>query len=392
MNPPDRRGDADGGQEDRQEERVELNAGFRTERRERGNPQCGGRKDRAAVRFIKVGAHTGDVADVVADVVGDRGGIPLVVFRNSGFDFTDQVGPDIRRFGVDTAADAREERLGRGTHTEAEHHDRDFGQAHRPVQMGEDPIESAEPENNVKKTEPDNRQPHDRARTERDLKTLVERVLGACRRAARSPGSGFHAAPAGQTREETAREERPGDDLVLNAQAPGQKHQERPDHDEEDSDHLVLLLQIGVGPFTDSGGDRLHFVVPLIGLHHRFEEFVGIEKGGESSGQRQEPVKAVKAEETQTGIAGIGLIVGSAGRGIAFGGGSRCLFGGCRCGFVSGGSGGIGLSVGGNFCSRCGFGSGPVLRTQGGKRETAGQSQHANRPAERFGKTRFHHK
>jgi hypothetical protein len=93
---------------------------------EGGHTQRGRRQNRTAVGFVEVGAHTGDVADVVANVVGDRGRVALVVFGNAGFDLTDQVGADVGGLGEDTAANAGEQRLATGTHAEAEHRDGDF--------------------------------------------------------------------------------------------------------------------------------------------------------------------------------------------------------------------------------------------------------------------------
>jgi hypothetical protein len=71
--------------------------------------------DRAGVRLEEVGAHAGDVADVVADVVGDRGRVAGVVLGDAGLDLADEVGADVGRLGVDAAADTGEQRDGRGT-------------------------------------------------------------------------------------------------------------------------------------------------------------------------------------------------------------------------------------------------------------------------------------
>ena len=47
-----------------------------------------------------------NVADVIADVISDRGRITYVVLRDPGFDLTDQVGTDVSSLGVNTAADS----------------------------------------------------------------------------------------------------------------------------------------------------------------------------------------------------------------------------------------------------------------------------------------------
>ena len=67
------------------------------------------REDRRDIRTKKIGTHAGNVADVVADVVGDRRRIANVVLGNAGLDLTDEVGTDVSRFCIDTAADTREQ-------------------------------------------------------------------------------------------------------------------------------------------------------------------------------------------------------------------------------------------------------------------------------------------
>ena len=79
----------------------------------------GARDDGAAEGFEKISTHTGDITDVVTDVVGDRGRVARVIFRNVGFNLTDEIGADVSSLGVDTTRDTREERDGGGTETEA---------------------------------------------------------------------------------------------------------------------------------------------------------------------------------------------------------------------------------------------------------------------------------
>ena len=51
-----------------------------------------GGHNRADVAFQQVGTETGDVADVIADVIRDRGGVAGVVLGDMRFGFADQVG------------------------------------------------------------------------------------------------------------------------------------------------------------------------------------------------------------------------------------------------------------------------------------------------------------
>jgi hypothetical protein len=66
--------------------------------------------DRPGVGLEQVGAHAGDVADVVADVVGDGRGVARVVLGDAGLDLADQVGADVGGLGVDAATDTGEQR------------------------------------------------------------------------------------------------------------------------------------------------------------------------------------------------------------------------------------------------------------------------------------------
>ena len=72
------------------------------------------------VRLEHVGRHPGAIADVVADVVRDGGGVARVVLGDSGLDLADQVAADVSRLGVDAAADAHEERRERAAEAEAD--------------------------------------------------------------------------------------------------------------------------------------------------------------------------------------------------------------------------------------------------------------------------------
>ena len=75
--------------------------------------------ERANVRLEEIGAHAGDVTDVVTDVVGDDGGVVRVVLVDAGLDLADQVGADVGGLGVDATGHAREERDGGGAEAEA---------------------------------------------------------------------------------------------------------------------------------------------------------------------------------------------------------------------------------------------------------------------------------
>src|SRR5690606_34051179 len=109
----------------------------------------GAGEDRAAVRFVQVSPHAGDIADVVADVVGNCGGVAGIVFGNPGLDFADQVRPDVGRLGENATADAGEQRLAAGPHPEAEHGDGDRLQIEVVPRHRGDPGQRGDPQADV---------------------------------------------------------------------------------------------------------------------------------------------------------------------------------------------------------------------------------------------------
>jgi hypothetical protein len=56
----------------------------------------------------KIGAHAGDVSDVVADVVSDGGGVPGGVLGEARLHLSDEIGADIGGLGVNSSSDAAE--------------------------------------------------------------------------------------------------------------------------------------------------------------------------------------------------------------------------------------------------------------------------------------------
>ena len=52
-----------------------------------------GGDDGHRIGLEQIGRHAGAVADIVADVIGDRCRIARIVFRNAGFDLADQSPP-----------------------------------------------------------------------------------------------------------------------------------------------------------------------------------------------------------------------------------------------------------------------------------------------------------
>ncbi len=89
------------------------------------------RDDRHRIGLEQVGGHAGAVADIVADVVGDRRRVARIVLGDAGLDLADEVAADVGALGEDAAAETGEDRDQRGA--EAEGHQR---VDHHPVARG----------------------------------------------------------------------------------------------------------------------------------------------------------------------------------------------------------------------------------------------------------------
>ena len=71
--------------------------------------QCDSRNDGTNIGFEQVGTHTSNVTYVVTYVVGDNGRVTRVVFRDTSFNFTYQVGTYVSSFCINTAANTAEQ-------------------------------------------------------------------------------------------------------------------------------------------------------------------------------------------------------------------------------------------------------------------------------------------
>ena len=251
--------------------------------------ESGCRKNRSAVGFVKVGAHTGNVADVVTDIVRDGGRVAGIVFRNAGFDFADQVGADVSRFRVDAAADTGKESLRRSAHAERQHGRGDFhqlvigsdrtgfykgnaedGKAVCHVLRGvNELVEDKIPCRDVEKAEADDDQSHDRSGTERDLKSAVQALTGTLRSSAGRRSSRLHSEETAQSGEETSGQERHGYEGVLHTDD-RENCEDDEEHKEHDSHAGILLFEISHRALADVTGNLLHRGVSFGCLDHEF--------------------------------------------------------------------------------------------------------------------------
>ena len=204
-----------------------------------------GGDDGTDIGFKQVSAHACDVADVVTDVISDNGGVTGVVLRDTGFDFTDKVGADVSRFGINTAAHTRKQRDGGSTQRKA-------GQ---DIRVSGYHINEACTE----ETETYNAHAHDSAAGEGDGKSCVHTaILGGCRGADVCPGGNVHSDKACRGGKDGADEEAVGCDPV-----DAESDEDEQDHDKEDEDP-VLRHQEGSCALVDVVRDLNHTVSSCI--------------------------------------------------------------------------------------------------------------------------------
>ena len=87
---------------------------------------CEGGNLCVTVGFENVGSHSGNIADIITDVVGDNSRVSRVVLGNTCFNLADEIGTDVRGLGKDSAPNPVEESNQRGSHGEALHDLGDF--------------------------------------------------------------------------------------------------------------------------------------------------------------------------------------------------------------------------------------------------------------------------
>ena len=246
--------DADGG-EDQREHRARAG-----ERAGEADAQGQGADQRADIAFKQVRAHAGHVADVVADVIGDDGGVARVVLGDAGLDLADQVRADVSGLGVDAAAHAGEQ--GDGACAQ--------GEAGEDLHiLGED-ID----ERRAEQTQAHDAHAHDGAAGEGHAQGAVHSaVLGGGGGADVGLGGHVHAHVAGGHGEDGADEEAHG------GHPADEEADEQEQHDDEDDQDAVLREEEGARALGDGAGDLLHPFIAGVGLGH-----LGRLDGGEEQG------------------------------------------------------------------------------------------------------------
>ena len=253
---------ADGRHDQREEQALQT---------ERGGAQDEGGDQHHGVGLEQVGGHAGAVADVVADVVRDRGGVARVVLRDALLDLADEVRADVGGLGEDAAADPHEHRQQRRAEAEA------LQDAGRLTGVDEHDDRGTE------EAEADGEHADDATGAERDAGGLLPAALlaGGGGDADVRPGGQPHAEVTDRRGEHRADHEEDGPADPLADIVGGQGEQQYEDHDDEDCERAELAVEIGSGAFLDRSADLLHLVGALAGGQHLAEQDEADGQGGE---------------------------------------------------------------------------------------------------------------
>ena len=197
------------------------------------------------VGFKDIGGHPSAIADVIADVVGNGGGVTRVIFFELGFEFADKVGADIGGFGVDASAQTSEDADERGSESESGE-TVDGGTETEPA--GSDEIESA----NGEKGEGDDEEAGDGATVE-----------GITQGGGTANGGGLGGANVGHDGDshtcEASDEATGGADDKADSSGKIFQVADRSEKKKGDEGNgLELAVEIGSSPFLNGGRDFAH--------------------------------------------------------------------------------------------------------------------------------------
>ena len=224
------------------------------------------------VGLEQVGGHPGAVADVVADVVRDRGGVARVVLRDALLHLADQVGADVRRLGEDAAADAHEHGEQGGAEAEA------LEDLRRGTGVGQHDGRGPE------QTEPDGEHADQAAGAEPDPHGLLSAAglfPGGRRDPHVGPGGQPHAEVADGRREHRAdHEERRAADPLGPVRRRQCEQQQEDDHHEH-AERAELPVQVGGRTFLHRLADLLHPLCALAGGQHLAHQEVSDDERGD---------------------------------------------------------------------------------------------------------------
>ena len=143
-----------------------------------GGTQDHGPHNGTHIRFKKVGSHTGHITDIIPDIVGNGCRVQRMILRDSGFDFTHQVGTNVGCLGIDTTTNAGKEGNRRSTKRKTGDHRNDF--IHRSlVTYPELTCKKDKTQAQAQNPQADNTHSHDRTAREGNFKGFGQSGTGS---------------------------------------------------------------------------------------------------------------------------------------------------------------------------------------------------------------------
>ena len=270
---------AAGGQHQGKQSQAELDdvGGFG------GQAQDHATQDGGHEGLVQVGAHAGHVADIVAHVIGDGGGIAGVVFGDARFHLAHQVRAHVGGLGVDAAAHAREQGYARGAQGEARKDGQDL-----VLEVGRVPAEEmdvhVDDAGDAAKGQAHHAHAHHGSAREGHLERLVEAHCRGLGGAHVGLGGDLHAEESRQCRTDGAEGE--GDGFPAeHALVPQEQQGGSADH--ERNQHLVFPEQERHGSLGHVSADFLELLV-LDGKAEHPPGFVEREDQGEYASQHSD--------------------------------------------------------------------------------------------------------
>ena len=244
--------------------------------------QCGehhGRDDRDRIGFEQVSRHAGAVADVVADVVSDHCRVTRVIFGNSGFDFTHQIGTDVGTLGENAAAQTREDRNQRGTEGQTDQRFDDiahFGAVSRIV--GQIPEE----QHGAEQAQSHHQHAGDGAAAEGDIQRGVDTLAGGFGGTHIGAHRHVHADVTGEARQDGA----DGESRCRGAAQcdPDQHEQHRADN----GDGGVLAVQVRLCTGLNCCSDFTHAVIAVRLRKDPADRHHAVDERGDGANQRKD--------------------------------------------------------------------------------------------------------
>ena len=196
----------------------------------------------AYIGLKEIRSHSGNVTDVVTDIIRDDCGISRVVLRNVVFYLTDEVSAYVRGLRIDTAADTGEKSNGGGSETVTE----------EDVSIARDQINHTD----TQKTESDHGESHDSSAVVSDSESFGHTgSTGSVGGANICIRRDAHTEEAGKCREDRTDQETYCGDPVTDSDTDDNKEYRRKYHK-----YLVFRKEECIGAFADRTRNLHHAV------------------------------------------------------------------------------------------------------------------------------------